>query len=460
MNRILVAAIVCLVTLSASFATTPSRPNILFLLADDLGYGDLGCYGRQDIRTPNLDAMAEQGVRFTSHYANGPECSPTRAAFLTGRYQQWVGGLECAIGTGNQGRYDDAIRLRASNDLGLPVDIPTLPRVLKQAGYETAIFGKWHLGYEPKFAPHLHGFDETYYCIGGEMDYFHYIDLVAGYNLFRNGRPIRDEGYFTDLITEHSIEFLQTKREQPFFLYVPFTCPHSPFQAPDERRPHPLPLDSPRRKQGNAPPDVYRAMIERMDACIGRMMEAVPPNTLVVFASDNGGTKSARNEPLRGIKGGTFEGGIRVPAILWWPEQIEKGSICDTPTLTFDWTKTFAEAAGASFPESHFLEGVNVLDVLNGAEPSRTLFWRKPRGQQIWRGVRNANWKYVAHQNGDRETEYLFDLARDLSEENNLLDQHRETATQLRDRFNQWETTTRKDRRGRPNESHSSDMHP
>ncbi len=444
----LVLACVCLCAATAFADDTP--PNIVFILADDLGYGDLGCYGRQDIRTPRLDAMAAAGVRFTAHYANGPECSPTRAAFLTGRYQQWVGGLECAIGTGNVGRYDDAIRLRESNDLGLPASIPTLPRALKQAGYQTGIFGKWHLGYEPKFAPKHHGFDQSYYCIGGGMDYFHYLDTVAGYNLFRDGQPIRDEGYFTDRMTEEALAFIQSDRESPYFLYLPYTCPHSPFQGPKDRQPHPLPLNSKLWNQGTAPPDVYLAMIERMDTRIGEVLDAVDDNTLVIFAGDNGGTKSARNAPYRGIKGSTFEGGIRVPAIAYWPQRLKAGTSCDVPTLTFDWTKTFADISGAEFPNSHDLEGVNVLSILEGNTPKRTLYWRKPRGSQIWKGVRDGNLKYVADQKGNSEREYLFDLSVDESESKNLLESRPGDAQRLRKMFDRWEATTRQNRRGKP----------
>ncbi|MEM9367636.1 MAG: sulfatase-like hydrolase/transferase [Planctomycetota bacterium] len=443
-------SIAVLLTQGLPAATANTRPNIVFILADDLGYGDLGCYGRKDIQTPKLDAMAASGVRFTAHYANGPECSPTRAAFLTGRYQQWVGGLECAIGTGNVGRYDDAIRLRETNDLGLPVTVPTLPRVLKDAGYETALFGKWHLGYEPKFAPKHHGFDHSYYCIGGEMDYFHFTDNVAGYNLFEDGQPIRDDGYFTDLMTDKAVDFIAAERDRPYFLYLPYTCPHSPFQGPNDRRPHPLPLDSKLWKQGIAPPDVYIQMIEHMDARIGDVLDAVDENTLVVFASDNGGTKSARNTPYRGIKGSTFEGGIRVPAIAWWPKELPAGKVCDTPTLTFDWTKTFADAAGAEFPQEHSLEGMNVFSILDGEAIDRTLYWRKPRGTQIWKGVRDGNWKYIADRKGGKEREYLFDLSTDEGETTNLLESHRTEATQLRAQFDRWEEKTRRNRRGRP----------
>ncbi|MEM0925959.1 MAG: sulfatase-like hydrolase/transferase [Planctomycetota bacterium] len=429
---------------------TDRQPNIVFLLADDLGYGDLGCYGRENVQTPHLDAMAESGVRFTAHYANGPECSPTRAAFLTGRYQQWIGGLECAIGTGNLGRYDDAIRLRETNDLGLPTSIPTLPRLLKQAGYRTGLFGKWHLGYEPKFAPHLHGFDECFYCIGGEMDYFHYIDNVAGYNLFRNGKPISDNGYFTERMTEEALKFIRDQGSEPYFLYVPFTCVHSPFQGPADKRPHPLPLDSSLWKQGQAPPDVYRAMIESMDDSVGRLLDSVDDQTLVIFASDNGGTKSARNDPFRGIKGSTFEGGIRVPAILRWPSQIEGGRICHVPTLTFDFTKTIADVAGVTFPESHPLEGDNLLAILDGTVPQRTLYWRKPRGDQIWKGVREGSLKYIAMTKGNQQREYLFDLSVDPGESQDLLNIQRRDADRLRKKFEVWEATTRQNRRGRP----------
>lgn len=440
-------------------ADSPTRPNIIFILADDLGYGDLACYGRTDIRTPRLDGLAKRGVRFTAHYANGPECSPTRAAFLTGRYQQWIGGLECAIGTGNLGRYDDAMRLRDQNDLGLPTSTPTIVRLLKESGYETAITGKWHLGYEPKFAPHLHGFDRTLYCIGGEMDYFHYLDLVAGYNLFRDGQPIRAEGYFTDLMTDEAIKFIGEARSAPYFLYVPYTCPHAPFQGPNDRQPHPLPLDSPLWKQGSAPPDVYLAMIERMDACIGRIVDAVQAqgeaqieNTLIIFASDNGGTGSARNDPYSGIKGSTYEGGIRVPAIAVWPGRIPQGLRADQVCITFDLTRSIAELAGVAAPESHRFEGMDILRHVCEGQPDveRTLFWRKPRGDQIWKGVRSGDWKYVAHVTGDEEEEFLFDLARDPAEQNSLLEQQAGRARALREQYEEWEFRTRQNRRGRP----------
>lgn len=441
----------------ASATVDGARPNIVFILADDLGYGDLACYGRSDIKTPNLDHLAKSGVRFVSHYANGPECTPTRTAFLTGRYQQWVGGLECAIGTGNVGRYDDAMRRREASDLGLPTEEQTIVRLLKQAGYRCAITGKWHLGYEPKFAPHLHGFDHTFYCIGGGMDYFHFLDTVAGYNLFQDGKPIRREGYFTDLMTDEAIRFLQQQRATPFFLYVPYTTPHSPFQGPTDRQPDPLPLDSPLWNQGRAPADVYVAMIEHMDTCIGRLLKCLEDkklvrNTLVIFAGDNGGTASARNAPYSGIKGSTMEGGIRVPAIARWPGVIPAGVTSHQACITFDFTASIARIAEVSPSADKPFEGIDIIGhVAQGqADVKRTLYWRKPRGATLWKGVRQSSLKYVAHRRDDRDREFLFDLETDPAEESDLKASRPDDFRRLKSLFDQWETTVRKNRRGRP----------
>jgi N-acetylgalactosamine-6-sulfatase len=440
-----------------SAAASSERPNIVLILADDLGYGDLACYGREDVETPHLDQLARQGVRFTQHYANGPECSPTRAALLTGRYQQWVGGLECAIGTGNVGRYDDAIRLREKNALGLPVEEQTIVRLLKGAGYATAITGKWHLGYEPQFAPHLHGFDCTFYCIGGGMDYFHYLDTVAGYNLFQDGNPIRREGYFTDLMTDEAIGFLERQKDKPFFLYVPYTCPHSPFQGPNDDRPDPLPLDSPLWNQGKAPPDVYVAMIEHMDRCIGRLLRKLDnlqlaEDSLVIFAGDNGGTASARNAPCSGIKGSTFEGGIRVPAIARWPGVIPAGIVSDQACITFDFTASIAAIAGVTPAADKPLEGIDIVKHVADGSPDfdRTLYWRKPRGETLWKGVRQGTLKYIGQRRGEVYREYLFDLASDVAEKTDLKDTRPDDFARLKAAYDSWEERVRKNRRGRP----------
>jgi len=431
-------------------ASRAKKPNIVFILADDLGYGDLGCYGRRDIKTPVIDGIAAEGVKFTQYYANGPECSPTRTAFLTGRYQHRVGGLECAIGNGNVGRYDDAIRLRETHDLGLPVEETSIARMLKDAGYATAITGKWHLGYEPKFAPHLHGFDHAFYCIGGGMDYFHYIDNVASYYLFQNGKPIRREGYFTDLATDEAVKFIDRHADDPFFLYVPYTAPHSPFQGPGDYKPDPLPLDSPLWNQGKAPPDVYIAMIEHMDKCIGRILKklddkGLADNTVVIFSSDNGGTGSARNTPLSKAKGSTFEGGIRVPAVARWPAAIPRGTISDQPCITFDFSASIVRIAEAKAPPGRDFDGIDIIKLVeNGRRPQkRTLFWRGRRGQRTRKAVRDGDMKYIWQTDGKKSEEYLFDLKSDVGESRDLLEKRPRETRRLKALLAAWEKEVR-----------------
>ncbi|MEQ2007857.1 MAG: sulfatase-like hydrolase/transferase [Limisphaerales bacterium] len=431
-------------------AAAPPKPNIVFILADDLGHRDLGCYGVKDIRTPVLDRLATQGVRFTQFYSNGPECSPTRTALLTGRYQQRVGGLECAIGSGNIGRYDDAIRLRTTHDLGLPASETSLGQLLKRAGYTTALFGKWHLGYEDKFAPGAHGFDRALYCAGGGMDYFHHIEPTPDGQkkvLFLDGRPEKREGYFTDLIADEAERFIAGNRARPFFLYLPFTAPHSPFQGPDEPQPQPLPDDSPRWPQGKAPPAIYAAMIERMDSAVGRVLAALDKqglanNTLVVFTSDNGGTASARPTGLRGIKGTTFEGGIRVPCIVRWPGILPAGVTTKQVALTFDLTASMARAAGVKLPAGRNFDGQDVLAHLADKLPdvTRTVFWRQRRGDSTWKGARDGALKYVVRAVGKRtDVESLFDLDADESEAHDLLASRPADAERLRGLLAAWE---------------------
>lgn len=447
------------VSLVALGATAPapaaiSRPNIVFVLADDLGYRDLGCYGVKDIRTPVLDRLAADGVRFTQFYA-APECSPSRAALLTGRYQQRVGGLECAIGSGNVGRYDDAIRLANAHDLGLPAGETSLGQLLKGAGYATALFGKWHLGYEDKFAPGFHGFDHALYCAGGGMDYFHHVEpwVQPGnrrqqkHVLYLDGRPERRDGYFTDIVADEAEKFIAANRSRPFFLYLPFTAPHSPFQGPDERWPEPLPNDSPRWPQGKAPPRVYAAMIERLDQAVGRVLAALEKqglaeNTLVIFASDNGGTGSARPTGLREKKGTTFEGGIRVPCIVRWPGRLPAGVTSHQVTLLFDLTASMLRAGGAKPPAGRTLDGIDVLARLEENQPDlpRTVFWRQRRGQSTWKAAREGSLKYVIRVVGGKtDIEGLFDLDADSAEQHDLRAARAPDADRLRGLLAAWE---------------------
>jgi arylsulfatase A-like enzyme len=447
-----------LAIVAAVLATTPTlsaetrRPNVVLILADDLGYGDLGCQGCRDIKTPNIDRLAAQGVRFRNFYANGPECSPTRAALLTGRYQQRVGGLECAIGIGNVGRYDDAIRLQKKHDLGLPVEEIALPKLLKDAGYMTAICGKWHLGYEEKFSPNRHGFDHAFYCLGGGIDYFHHVEEPNQSQpvLRLNGKPLRRRGYFTDLVAEEAVQFIQANKDKPFFLYAAFTAPHAPFQGPNDGRSKPLPADSPLWQQGKAPPKVYAAMVERLDEAVGKIVDELEnqklgARTLVIFTSDNGGTASARPTPFSGIKGSTFEGGIRVPCVVRWPGVLPEKTATDQVAITMDLSASIARAAGAKPPKDRPFDGIDVLERLEKRLPlpERALFWRARRGERTWWAVREGSLKYVARRDGERKAEYLFDLTDDPGEKNNLLARRGDNAARLKQLLAEWERMVR-----------------
>jgi N-acetylgalactosamine-6-sulfatase len=410
-----------LASCAAASGPSPSRPNVLLLLADDLGYGDLGCFGAPDVRTPAIDALAAQGVRFTQFYSNGPECTPTRTALLTGRYQHRVGGLECAIGLAGVGRYDDAERLAARRELGLPVEETSLARMLKDAGYETAIVGKWHLGYERKFLPDRHGFDYSLGPLGGAVDYFHHCEPDGTNMLYENGGPVRREGYLTDLLAETAARFIRRPRPKPFFLYVPFNAPHSPYQGPDDRREKPL--SQAEWSQGTRAK--FAEMVERMDRGVGEILRALDESgqaerTLVVFTSDNGGDPRGRNLPLSGRKGGLYEGGIRVPCIARWPRVLGTG-VSQRVGITMDLTRSILRAAGAA--PARPLDGTDLLRaVVAGGEPApRTLFWRARRGAETWKAIREGNLKYLFRQDGKGREEHLFDLESDPAEKSDLV---------------------------------------
>ncbi len=424
--------------------TKSQRPNIVLILADDLGYGDIGCYGCEDTRTPNIDRIAAEGVRFTSFYSNGPECSPTRTALLTGRYQHRVGGLECAIGTGNVGRYDDAIRLRQTHDLGLPASEISIAKMLQSAGYAAGVCGKWHLGYEPKFFPSNHGFDYWFGPVGGATDYFHHCESTGQPAVYRNGEVVNREGYLTDLITEESVDFIRRSARRPFFLYVAYTAPHTPYLGPNDKRPAYV-LESDYNKGSR---DTYIAMVERMDQGVGAILNALrdnglAENTLVIFMSDNGATNMGRNAPFSGNKGNVFEGGIRVPCVAKWPGVLRPGTTSDQACMTMDFSRSIVRVAGTR-PARPF-DGIDVLKVVETGGPvqSRTLFWRARRGEWTRKAVRDGAMKYIILDDAGKTQEYLFDLAADPQEKSNLLGGQPETVKRLRQLLLQWEDSVR-----------------
>ena len=418
------------------------KPNIVMILADDMGYGDLSCYNHPEAKTPIIDNLAKEGVRFTQHYSNGTECSPTRTAFLTGKYQQRAGGLECAIGTGNVGRYDDAIALAEARSLGLPSNQTVIPGKLKDNGYKCGVFGKWHLGYEPKFNPMEHGWDAFFGYMGGNVHYFNHKELSDLHVLYRGRLPVYAEGYMSDLITAESVKFIEENKDDPFFLFVSHECPHFPFQGPDDSE-----------KEINASnwttPDskTYVAMLEDLDAQVGKVLDAleeagVADNTVVVFVSDNGGYgKIANMGPLSGAKSTTFEGGIRVPLIIRWPGQIEAGQTSTQVCTTFDLTHSFLKLAGVKDADVAKLEGLDILGHIAAKEKdfTRTLFWRGKRGTRVWSAVREANMKYVRKVEDGEMEEWLFDLDQDIGEENDLGDSKGDVQARLRSRLLNWE---------------------
>ena len=428
---------------SALFADTP--PNIVLILVDDMGYGDVGCYGCDDTKTPAIDSLAKQGVRFTNYYANGPECTPTRTALMTGRYQQRAGGLECAIGTSNVGRYDDAIRLCKRHQLGLPAEQNVLVRGLRAAGYTVVGFGKWHLGYEPRFGPLHHGFHRFFGPMGGCVDYFYHCEWDGVPMLYDDEKLVHRKGYLTTLLTDAAVAFLDGHdKNRPFFLYLPYTCPHTPIQSPTENP------AKPRTKENwnDGARETYAQMVEHMDGSIAKVLgklkdRGLEKDTLVIFASDNGGTKLADNGPFSGYKGGCMEGGIRVPCIVRLPGVVPAGKTTDQPAITVDWTRSILRLVGEqpALPP----DGIDILAHVAEERPttSRTLFWRQRRGNLTWKAVRDGDMKYVFREKGAERQEWMFNLKDDPREKENLAEADPQSLGRLKGLLADWELDTK-----------------
>ena len=419
-----------------------TQPNIVLINCDDLGYGDVGCYGHPQAKTPHIDQLAREGVRFTQHYANGPECSPTRTAFLTGKYQQFAGGLECAIGTGNVGRYDDAIRLANQHDLGLPSEQTVLPSLVTQQGYRCGVFGKWHLGYEPKFNPKAHGWDEFFGYLGGNVHYFNHRETSDLHVLFADDLPVYRHGYMTDLITESSVNFIQ-KTKDPFLLFISHESPHFPFQGPSDRTKSVTSENWMEVDQG-----AYVAMIESLDSSVGEIVKAIDrtgqrDNTVIIFVSDNGGFANAANMgPLRGTKSMTFEGGIRVPLIINWPTKIKAGQTSDQVCITFDLTKSILNLAEAE-NQPNQLDGYDIVSHVIEQRPDipRTLFWRGKRGERVWKAVRQGDQKLVIKTGDPDQIKSIYDLSTDPAEKNDLATAKPKLMLQLMNLLQTWESS-------------------
>ena len=441
---------------SCNDISVEQKPNVVLILADDMGYGDLGSYGCLDIKTPNIDKLAEQGVRFTNFYANGPECTPTRTALLSGGYQQRVGGLECALGAGNVGRYDEAIWLWEQKELGLPPEYAVLPFALKKEGYHTALMGKWHLGYEEKFRPNNQGFDYSIGNIGYGGDYFYHAeqasinlpDFTGAHNLAENGKEIFHDGeYMTELITEKAIEWLHQQDEKnPFFLYLPFTSPHSPFQGPGDDLGRPI-NDEEWKFQSR---EKYIEMVEALDNGIGEILgtlaeKDIEKETIVFFFSDNGGHRMASNGILSGFKGHVYEGGIRVPCIIRWPGKIKANTVSDQVSISFDLSFSILELAGVN-TEQLKTDGYDIVMHVSQEDQDfdRTLFWRAKRGNSVKKAIRDGDYKYLTEIVNDSILfEKLFKLDDDPSEQHDLFTAQPEKVSNLKEKILEWEQEVR-----------------
>ncbi|WP_082577487.1 MULTISPECIES: sulfatase-like hydrolase/transferase [unclassified Massilia] len=405
------------------------QPNIVFILADDLGYADLGVYGNTDFTTPNLDRLAAQGVRFTQAYANSAVCSATRFGLITGRYQYRLrGGLEEPIAG-------------ASKTIGLPPQHPTLPSLLKKAGYRTALFGKWHLGYLPVFGPLKSGYDVFFGNYGGAIDYFTHkpgVGPEVPEDLYEGEVPVHKVGYYTDLLAERATEYIgQQDGKQPFFLSLHFTAPHWPWEGPGD--------EAVSRDIGNifhydgGDLVTYGKMVTGLDTAIGRVLDALrrkglADDTIVIFTSDNGGERFSKTWPFSGQKTELLEGGIRVPAIVRWPRRLGAGTTTDQVAISMDWLPTLLAAAGGAPDPAYPPDGQDLLPVLTGqrAPGERTLFWRYKANAQ--RAVRSGNWKYLRLNGND----FLFDVSVDQRERANLAQRHPDVFDKLKGEWESW----------------------
>ncbi|MEW6356130.1 MAG: sulfatase-like hydrolase/transferase [Planctomycetota bacterium] len=407
---------------SISRAQGQSRPNILFIIADDLGYSDLSCYGGKDIDTPNLDRLATEGVRLTSFYTAAPMCAPTRESIMSGRYPLRTGHTWPS----------------PTNKGGLLPADTTLAEVLKGAGYRTCCVGKWHLGYPAEMHPRKQGFDEFYGVTSGSADYYKHVYKDDKKWFFRQEEICNDQGYMTDLLTNEAVAILERQtKEQPFFLYLAYNAPHLPDQAPEEYM-----------KSSRC--GAFGAMVKCMEDGIGRVLDALEKkglrdNTLVIFTSDNGGRRVEGNKPLRGGKGSLWEGGIRVPFIARWPGHITPGSAVGEMAITTDLFTTLALIGGGKLPEGT-IDGKDILPMIQGKAktPHEYLCWRWRRTEKAKEGknksipisaIRRGNMKLLR---GQEKEDALYDLDADIGETKNLIKEKPEVARELGQVLDKW----------------------
>ncbi len=432
------------VTIAGTFTVEASaerqRPNIVIILLDDVGYGDLGCYGCKDIATPNIDRLADEGLRFTDFYANAPVCTPTRCGLMTGRWQQRL-GLEWAFGfTALQSRNVNGqwVPEPDMHALGMPTGEKTIADMLKARGYATGAFGKWHLGYPPQYNPVKRGFDEYFGTLLGHADYFRYNYMDGTYALRDGLESPHPKGYITDLTSQRAVQFIAKHADEPFFLYVPYLAVHAPYQPP--LRPDP-PVSSKGMNDGDR--KVYKAMLEKADEGVGLMLAELEKHnltddTLFVVCSDNGGAHYSDNSPLFSGKQTVWEGGIRVPCVMRFPAKLPAGKVVKQSAITMDLTATAAALAGAEPPPDRAFDGIDLMPILTGTRPpaERTFFWRIDRPGRKQSAIRHGRWKYVVD---GGYVHMLFDLENDIQEHKNLAIWRPDIMRDLQRRLADWE---------------------
>jgi arylsulfatase A-like enzyme len=413
----------------ATVAKAGDQPNILVIVADDLGYADLGFQGCKDIPTPHLDSLAQSGVKCTNGYVTHPFCSPTRAALLTGRYQQRFG------------HENNPAWLPQDLVAGLPLSETPLPSVLLTKGYATGCIGKWHLGAHPSFHPNRRGFEHYYGALGGGHVYLDGLKGGEEYTIpmDRNGQGEPLKGYITTVFGNEAADYIEKSKGKPWFLYLAFNAPHTPLQSTPELQQRVSHIENKARRD-------LAALIVGMDDAVGKVLSTLDStgqreNTLVFFLSDNGGPISVSkcdNTPLREGKGKVYEGGIRVPFVVSWPKKIPSGSTYAKPVVSLDVFATSVALANEANHESDKLEGVNLIPFLTGenkASPHERLFWRTGGGATF--AVREGNWKLVGKLDGQSE---LFDLDADIAEKNDLAKKEIARTKLLEDAYREWDS--------------------
>ena len=416
------------------------RPNIIFILADDLGWGDLSSYGSLHNETPNIDVLARGGIRFTHGYSGSSTCSPTRISLYTGRYPgRLFAGLQEPI-------------VYRDDRTGIPLEHPTLPSIVKKAGYDTAMFGKWHVGYLPWFSPLRIGFDVFFGNLDGAMDYFSHIDTAGKPDLYEGETPVEQVGYYTEMISERASDYITNHtQENPFYLQVNYTSPHWPWEGPTDRATSEKITEAMKKDALTAlfhfeggSLETYRSMVASLDKGVGEVLDAldkrgIADDTIVIFGSDNGGERFAFMWPFVGEKGDLEEGGIRIPTIVRWPNAIDAGQVSDEPVVTMDWTATLIDVVGQEPDPKYPLDGDSLLPwLVDGAEPpKRLLRWRtqeqgavrKGRFKLLFDRVAKPLWSTSFPKDGERVR--LFDVTVDGREKADISGEYPDIVTEL-----------------------------